>query len=69
MNIMKSLESYNFCAVNIYNTVADLLSWLCNPWFPFANEGCEAAMTNAELKLAEYVSYGKQLTPVLLKDI
>jgi len=47
-------------AVDIYNCMADLLSWLHNPGFPYATPGCEYAMTNAAEKLSEYLEGTKQ---------
>jgi len=60
ITVLKSLEERQFKAVDIYNCMADLLSWLRNPGFPYATPGCEDAMTNAAEKLSEYLEGTKQ---------
>jgi len=60
ITVLKSLEERQFKTVDIYNCMADLLSWLCNPGFPYATSGCEDAMTNAAEKLSEYLEGTKQ---------
>ena len=34
IKMLKSLEAREFKAIDIYNTLSDMLSWLCNPEFP-----------------------------------
>ena len=60
IKVLKSLEARQFKATEIYNQMADLLSWLRNPGFPYATASCEDAMNNAATKLAEYVEGAKQ---------
>jgi len=60
MKMFKSLEAREFKDTEIYNKMADLLSWMRNPGFPFATSCCEDAMMNAATKLSEYVEGVKQ---------
>jgi len=60
MKTLKSLEAREFKATDIYNKMADLLSWMRNPGVPFATNCCEDAMINAATKLSEYVEGVKQ---------
>jgi len=66
---LKSLESRDFKAADIYNKMTDLLAWLRNPGFPYTTAGCEDAMVNAAAKLSEYLKGTKQPAIQLLKAV
>jgi len=60
MKALKSLEASHFKATEIYNRIADLLSWLSNPGYPYATASCEDTMNSTATKLVEYVDGAKQ---------
>ena len=69
IKILKSLESREFKAADIYNKMRDLHAWLHNPGFPVAITSCEDAMQNAAGKLSEYLEGNKQPAITLFKAV
>ena len=64
---LTSLEGQSYMAVDIYNKMSDLLSWMRSPGFPYATSSCEVAMLKASTKLALYVEANKQPAIALFK--
>lgn len=69
MNTLTMLETQSYLSVHVHNKVFDLLAWLRDPGFPYATSDCEAAMSGAAEKLAEYVEGTKQPANAMFRAV
>lgn len=69
MKTLTSFEAKSFMAVDVYNKVSDLLSYLKSSVFPLATSNCENAKQNAAAKLELYFHGTRQPAIDLFKSV